>query len=234
MHGPHQPAPTGNEHHRIDSWRNAEELHARLHPDVAGPAAKRAILCAISNAVDLSLRAARRLLGDEALVAAPTRLMHVGKRHEITLFELAPIDVGDRAANGREMSGGDVSPEQSDRARPRDARGAGERPFRIPRNTACTASHCPCRARARATRALRCADWAPAITAARTVWLTSRRVQTPPASTWCRPPSRSRRTACRPACDRSSDWHRRPARDRVPRASCPSSNRARTARGRRP
>ena len=62
------------------------------------PTAHQAIAHAVRDAVDLSMRAARRLLRDETVIARSARLMNVEKRDDVALLEWIALDVRDRTA----------------------------------------------------------------------------------------------------------------------------------------
>ena len=108
-----EAAATGDKERGIHALREAQELHAGLHPDVIRPSAKRSIGHAVRDAVDLSLRAARGLFGDETLVAPSTRFMHIEKGDQVAFLERLAVYIAQFTANGGDLA---------DRHMPRDDR----------------------------------------------------------------------------------------------------------------
>ncbi len=95
----HQPAAAADERLRRQTFGQPDHLHARLHPDLLGPAAERPVVGAVGDAVDLARGAARGLLGDEALVAGAAGLVDVEERDEVAFAEGATLHVDDRPAH---------------------------------------------------------------------------------------------------------------------------------------
>jgi hypothetical protein len=75
---------------------------------VRSPAAERAVVRAVRDAIHFSLGASRRLFGDEALIASPTSLVHIEEGDEIAFLERLSLNIGDRAANLFEMTNRDM------------------------------------------------------------------------------------------------------------------------------
>src|SRR5262245_57557655 len=107
-----ESAPAADEGLGIVCIGKPDHLDARLHPHRAGPTAEEAVVGTVGDAVDLPVRAARRLLGDETVPATVAGLVDIEKGDHVTFLERGAFDVGDWPAHFGDSPDRDMSRNQ--------------------------------------------------------------------------------------------------------------------------
>src|SRR5688572_29631705 len=107
-----EPASTADERFGIETLRQMNELDARTRIQRLGPSAEESILRAVGDAVDLPVRAPRRLLRDETVITGAARLVHIEERDDVTFTERRALDVRERSTELRDLADRDVAGNQ--------------------------------------------------------------------------------------------------------------------------